>query len=181
MDDDAATLLPRTHATLVRQLSEIAGHHFEGLQAAARYKSLNLTNRHRRQLCHLDIAFNWSRHVTSVKCAAVTAEILKHVSPAPAATCAATATPAPVNEHVAPAPVIEYIAPAPAVTYVVPSQQSPPVYTTTTVTTDDNLDMTGLVYLQFSSIAVEPFAPHVVGSLPPLEEFTEHVYNQVHQ
>ena len=35
MDFDAAALLARTHATLVRQLSEIAGHHFEGLQAAA--------------------------------------------------------------------------------------------------------------------------------------------------
>ena len=39
MDCDAATLLARTHATLVRQLSEIAGHHFEGLQAAARYET----------------------------------------------------------------------------------------------------------------------------------------------
>ena len=83
MDDEAAILLARTHATLVRQLSEVAGHHFEGLQAAARYKSLNLTNRQRRQLCHLDVAFNWSRHVTSVKCATLTAEILKHVSPVP--------------------------------------------------------------------------------------------------
>ena len=99
MDDEAAILLARTHATLVRQLSEVAGHHFEGLQAAARYKSLNLTNRQRRQLCHLDIAFNWSRHVTSVKCATLTAEILKHVSPVPAATCAATAACAPVQEQ----------------------------------------------------------------------------------
>ena len=99
MDDEAAILLARTHATLVRQLSEVAGHHFEGLQAAARYKSLNLTNRQRRQLCHLDIAFKWSRHVTSVKCATLTAEILKHVSPVPAATCAATAACAPVQEQ----------------------------------------------------------------------------------
>ena len=28
--------------------SEIAGHHFEGLQADGRYKSLDLTNRHRK-------------------------------------------------------------------------------------------------------------------------------------
>ena len=109
MDDDVATLLARTHATLVRQLSEIAGHHFEGLQAAGRYKSLNLSNRHRKELCHLDIAFNWSRHVTSVKRATLTAEIMKRVSPAPAATCAATATPAPVNEYVAPAPTVFYM------------------------------------------------------------------------
>ena len=50
----------------------------------------------------------------------------------------------------------------------------PPVYSTTTVTTD-------LVYPQFSSTAVEPSAPCVVGSLPPVEEFTEPVYDQVLQ
>ena len=54
-------------------------------------------------------------------------------------------------EYVTPAPVIECVAPAPAVTFVVPSQQLPPVFTTTTVTTDD------------------------------LEEFTAPVCNQVHQ
>ena len=27
---------------------------------------------------------------------------------------------------------------------------------------------------------MEPFPPHVVGPLPPLEEFTEHIYNQAH-
>ena len=80
MDFDAAALLARTHATLVRQLAEIAGHHFEGLQAAARYKSLKLTIRHRRQLCHLDIAFNWSRHVTSVKCDVLIIDILQRTN-----------------------------------------------------------------------------------------------------
>ena len=84
-------------------------------------------------------------------------------------------------EYVTPAPVIECVAPAPAGTYVVHSQQLLPVYTTTTVTTDDNLDMISLVYPQFSSTAVEPFAPLVVDSLLPLEEFTEPVYDQVHQ
>ena len=80
-------------------------------------------------------------------------------------------TPVPVIEYVSPAPMIEYIAPATAVTYyIVPSQQLPPVYTTTTVTAADNLDMTGLVYPQFSSTAVESFASHVVDSLHPLEE-----------
>ena len=44
MNFDAAALLARTHATLVRQLSEIAGHRFEGLQAVVWYKSLKLTN-----------------------------------------------------------------------------------------------------------------------------------------
>ena len=33
---------------------------------------------------------------------------------------------------------------------------------------------------QFSSTAVEGFAPQDVGSPPPVEEFTEPVYNQVH-
>ena len=34
---------------------------------------------------------------------------------------------------------------------------------------------------QFSTTAVDPYAPRVVGSLLPLEEFTEPVYDQVHQ
>ena len=100
---------------------------------------------------------------------------IKHVTSEPAVPHVA---PVPVIEYVSPAPVIEYIAPAPAVTYVVPSQQLPPVYTATTVTTDDNLDMTGLVCPQFSSTAVEPFAPHVVDSLLPWEEFAAPVYKQ---
>ena len=52
----------------------------------------------------------------------------------PAATCAATAAPAPVFE------------------YVAPSQQLPPVYTTATVDTDVNLDITGLVNPQFPAL-----------------------------
>ena len=64
--------------------------------------------------------------------------------------------------------------PALSVTYVVPSQQLPPVYSTTTVTTDS-------VYPQISSTAVEPVAPRVVVSLPPVEEFSAPVYDQVHQ
>ena len=119
-----------------------------------------------------------AQHHSAQRCCSVATQTDDEV---PAATYASTTAPTPVFEYVAPAPVIEYIAPAPAVTYVVPSQQLPPVYTTTTVTTDDNLDMNGLVYPQFSSTAVDPFASHVVDSLPPLEEFTEPVYNQVHQ
>ena len=86
-----------------------------------------------------------------------------------------------IPQYVAPAPVIENIAPAPALTSDAHCQQLPPVHTTTTVTTDDNLDMTGLVCPQFSSSAEELSAPHVVDSRHPLEEFTEPVYNQVHQ
>ena len=77
--------------------------------------------------------------------------------------------------------MIECVASAPAVTFVVLSQQLPPVCTTTTVTTGDNSDMLSLVYPQFSTTAVDPYAPRVVGSLLPLEEFTEPVYDQVHQ
>ena len=84
-------------------------------------------------------------------------------------------------EYVAPTPVTEYIAPAPAVTSDAHSQQLPPVYTTTTVTTDVNLDTSDLVHPQFSFPAVEAFSPQVVGSLPPLDEFVALVYSQIHQ
>ena len=69
-----------------------------------------------------------------------------------AATCAATPAhdaQAPVFEYVALAPVIENIAPAPAVILPVPCQQLPPVYTTATVASDVNLDITSLVSPHF--------------------------------
>jgi len=66
-----------------------------------------------------------------------------------AATCAPTAAPAPVFEYVAPAPVMENIAPVPAVTFDAPSQQLPPVFSTATVATDVNLDITALVSRNF--------------------------------
>ena len=94
-----------------------------------------------------------------------------------AATCAATAAP----EYVAPALVVEYIAPVPTGFLPVPSQQLPPTYTVTAVTTGVKLDTAVLVSPQFSGTAVEASAPQIVGSLPPFAEFTEPVYNQVHQ
>ena len=60
----------------------------------------------------------------------------------------------------------EYVAPAPAVALSVPSQQLRPAYTAATVATCVNLDVTGMVYPQFSSTAVEGSASQVVGSLP---------------
>ena len=99
------------------------------------------------------------------------APVTEYVAPAPAVVCDVPAT---VIEYTSSAPVIECVAPAPAVTYVVPSQQFTPVFSTTTVTTD-------LVYPQFSSTAVVPSSPCVVGSLPPVEEFTKPVYDQVLQ
>ena len=89
--------------------------------------------------------------------------------------------PTPVITFAAPAPVIEYIAPAPAMTYVASSQQLPPAYTITTDTTDDNFNITDLVHTQFSSTAVETFAPQVVVSLPLHEEFSAPVCNQANQ
>ena len=75
--------------------------------------------------------------------------VMKHVTPAAAVPNVSLVL---VIEYVLPASVIECNAPAPAVTYVELSLQLLLVYTTTTVTTDDNLDMTGLVYPQCSSI-----------------------------
>ena len=43
------------------------------------------------------------------------------------------------------------------------------------------VDITGLVFPQFSSTAVEPFSPQVVGSLPPFQEFDAPAYDQIHQ
>ena len=86
----------------------------------------------------------------------------EYVDPAPVVTYVA---PAPVIEYVSSAPVIEYIASAPAMTFVASCQQLPPANTITTDTTDDNFDITDLVNTQFSSTAVETFAPQVVSSL----------------
>ena len=119
-----------------------------------------------------------SRQRTSTATAAT--QTVNHVFVSAAATYAAPAS-VHVIEYVTPALVMVNIAPVPAVTSDVPSQQLPPACTTTTDTADDNLDVTGLVYPQFSSTAVESFSSHVVGPLPPLEEFTEPVYSRVHQ
>ena len=97
---DAAGLLARTHATLLRRLSWHADHHFDGLCAASRHKSLAVSNKQRRQLTHLDIAFNWSRHVTATKCEQLITEFLGCLVPPPAATHAATATLTPVDAPV---------------------------------------------------------------------------------
>ena len=75
------------------------------------------------------------------------------------------------------APVTEYVAPAPAVALSVPSQQLRPA----TVATGVNLDVTGMVYPQFSSTAVDVSASQVVGSLPLGKVFAAPVFNQVHQ
>ena len=45
----------------------------------------------------------------------------------------------------------------------------------------DSTASPGLVNPQFSNTDVEAYAPQVVGSFPPFEEFSAPVYNQVHQ
>ena len=104
--------------------------------------------------------------------------MIEHVVQHPVVTHAA---PAPVIEYVSSAPAIEYIAPAPAVTLDVPSQQLHPTYVMTTMTTDVNSDITGLVNPQFSITAVGSSAPQVVVSLPLSAEFGAPVYDQIHQ
>ena len=93
-----------------------------------------------------------SRQRTSTTTAAT--QTVNYVFVSAAATCAAPAS-VHLTEYATPAPVIENIAPVPAVTSDVPSQQLPPACTTTTDTTDDNLDMTGFENPQFSCTAVE--------------------------
>ena len=79
------------------------------------------------------------------------------------------------------APVTEYVAPAPAVTLSVPSQQLRPAYTSATVATGVNLDVTGFVSPLFSRTAVEGSASQVVDPVPPAEEFALPVFYQVRQ
>ena len=79
------------------------------------------------------------------------------------------------------APVTEHVAPAPAVTLSVPSQQLRPACTSATVATGVNLDVSGFVSPLFSRAAVEGSASQVVDPLPPAEEFSEPVCNQVHR
>ena len=156
--------------------------------SARRRRERRIRSFFRHEQMAVQMAVVSAQHHSAQRCRSIASQTDDFV---PAATCAATASPAatyaataasptvgymdpaPVVTYAATAPVIEHIAPAPAMTYVVPSQQVPPAYTTTTDTTDDNFDITDLVHTQFSSTAVEPFSPHVVGPLSPLKEFTE--------
>ena len=109
----------------------------------------------------------------------------------PAATYAATPAPLPDIEHVFPAPVATHVVPALVFEYVVPAPCERdstcsdfwllPAYTMTTVNPGVSFDIACLVSPQLSSAAVEASAPQVVVSLPPFEEFTAPLYNQVHQ
>ena len=101
-----------------------------------------------RWKCHV------ARHMEPASAVTFTAlsPVIECVAPAPAVI---HEEPAPVIEYVAPSPVIEYIAPPPAVIYSTPSLKSPPAYTMAAVTTDVNLDTTGLVNPHCPITAVE--------------------------
>ena len=169
MDLDAARLLARTHATLLRGLSWHADHHIEGLSAASRHKSLALSNKQPRQLTHLDVTFNWSRHVTATKCEQLITEMLGCLDSPLAATYAATAsfsalvTPAPSD---VPAPVIKYVAPTPDITNAAPAIVTPSTMIES-ITQLPRADFPSSVNPQFSSTRVETPAPQVVGSFLP--------------
>ena len=164
--------------------------------SAGRRRERRIRSFFRHEQMAIKMAVVSAQHHSAQRCCSVAAQTDDEVPAAtyaatasPAATFAATAAspmveyvdPAPFVTYAAPAPVIEYIAPAPAMTYVASSQQLLLAYTITTDTTDDNLDVPGLVHTQFSSTAVETFAPQVVVSFPRYEEFSAPVYNQVHQ
>ena len=128
------------------------------------------------------------------------APVIDYVAPASSVTYAA---PAPVFEYVVPAPVLEYIAPAPAVSFIAPSQQLRTAYTATGVNLDAAVEVSasqvvgslplGEVFAApvFHQVhheqraggdTTEIFANFpvvqeqgVVGSLPPVEEFTAYV------
>ena len=119
MECDAATLLERTHATLLRQLSEVAGHYI----ASGCPQKVAGSHQQAQKATVSDIAFDWSRHVTSVKCATLIIEIMKCASldltecvkPVP---LAEYTVPAP-DVLAAPAPVFGYVAPTPGDKYIV--------------------------------------------------------------
>eukprot|EP00973_Karenia_brevis_P092721 12413821-Karenia_brevis.AAC.1 len=64
---DAAGLIAYAHGSALRLVSDKGAKHHSGLQVASRDKSLPLHSRLRRQLFQVDVAFSWSRHITSVK------------------------------------------------------------------------------------------------------------------
>ena len=103
----------------------------------------------------------------------VTVEV---VSVAPHEQVQQQTTPVPLIEHVT-SSVNEFIAPAPPVTFSTPSQQFP-VYAVAAVTTGASLDTTSFVHSPCLVTDVEASASHVVGSLPPLGEFTAPVHQE---
>ena len=57
-------LIDEAHGVLLRDLSEIAGRHFQGLAQASRgFK--HMSPRLRKKLHHFDITYNYTRHVTA--------------------------------------------------------------------------------------------------------------------
>ena len=114
------------HGHSLRRLVCSAGTDFKGLEQAARQcrRSGLISSRIAKKLLALDAAFNVLRHVNSVRAERLLAELdaevhvktpdpASYTTNADAATCAATAASAPVNELAASERVIENVAPAP--------------------------------------------------------------------
>ena len=131
---------------------------------------------------------------------AAPAPVIGYVAPAPSVTNAA---PASVFQYVAPAPVFEYITPKPAVSFVAPNQQLRPAYTASGVNLHGAVEVSAsqvVGSLPLGEVFAAPVFHHVhheqraggdmteifanfpvvqeqgvVGSLPPVEEFTVYV------
>ena len=117
----------------LRRLVCSTGTDFKGLKQAARWCRRRglISSRIAKKLIALDAAFNVLRHVNSVRAERLLAELdaeiylkapdpASYTSYADAATCAATAAPAPLNELADSTRVIEYVAPTPVATLLEP-------------------------------------------------------------
>ena len=149
--DSAASLIHELHGRLLRHLAAQQQTHFEGLAVAARQlrKQGFGSSCTWRRLREIDVAYNFVRHITSIKIEQVfheiSKELLEHAdhmadtftytapsssveftAPAPDVTYTEAdpviehATLAPVDVYTKPAPVIELM-PAPVTKYIAPS------------------------------------------------------------
>ena len=55
------------HSDLLQVMASQTGQHFQGLSQASRTKKLNLTNRQKKMLSQVDIAWNIIRHISTVR------------------------------------------------------------------------------------------------------------------
>ena len=110
--DSAAALIHELHGRLLRHLAAQQQTHFEGLAVAARQlrKQGIGSSRTWRRSREIDVAYNFVRHITSIKMEQVFHEISKELLEH-ADHMADTMT------YTAPSPFVEFTSPAPDVTY----------------------------------------------------------------
>ena len=199
--DSAASLIHELHGRLLRHLAAQQQTHFEGLAVAARQlrkQGIGSSRTWRRRLREVDVAYNFVRHITSIKIEQVFHEISKELldhadhmadtitytapsssveltAPAPDVTYTESdpvighATLAPVDVYTKPAPVIELM-PAPVTKYIAPY---PAVSYPSAFSPVDKLN--GVVNPQFSITADET-------SQMPVQEIPElHVVEQIQE